>query len=60
MSSAWPTWRKKDLRETGRSISVKLIPCSASLMKPEWVMMTHSMMIWIYLIVPMLILKESG
>ena len=60
MSCAWYAWRRKELRAKGRSISVKLSPCSVSLMKSEWGMMTHPMMRPTYLIVPTLIYKEMG
>ena len=60
MSCAWPAWRSKDLRETGRSISVKLSPCIVSFMKPEWGMITHMMISPTYLIVTTLIYKGKG
>ena len=52
MSCAWLAWIRKELGTTGRSMSVRLSPCSVILMKPEWGMMTHPMMRPTYLIVP--------
>ena len=60
MSCAWITWRRKDLRVTGKNMSVRLSPSSVRLMKPEWGMITYPMMRLTYLIVPTLILKGEG
>ena len=60
MSCAWLAWRRKDLRATRRSMSVRLSPCRVSFMNPEWGMMTHPMMRLTYLIVLMFILKRTS
>ena len=60
MICAWLAYRRKDLRATKRSMSVILSPCSVILMKPEWGMVTHTMMGPTYLIVPMFILKRKS
>ena len=60
MSCTWLNWRRKDLRLTGRIISVTLSTCSVSLTKPKWGMKTHPMMRPTYLIVPTLLFKGTG
>ena len=60
MSCVWTAWRRKDLRAIGRSMSVKLSPCSISLMKPEWGMMNHPIIRPTYMVVTTLILKVTG
>ena len=51
---------KEGPQATVISMSVKLSPCSVSLMNPEWIMMNHPIMRPTYLIVPTLILKGAG